>query len=101
MRTQPPYAALGYDWLHDAPGMTPALLAHARARFKVWTDYYDGEGYLRDIAGANYQAGYVFATTLIAIAQGGEAGADSAALWSTVVETIFGDYLARGFDASA
>src|SRR5438105_6216946 len=40
MRVFAPYAAIGYDWLQNAPGMTPDLLAHARARFKAWTTWY-------------------------------------------------------------
>ncbi len=85
-----PNAALGYDWLYDAPGMTEALRAHARARFGAWMDWYQAEGYLADKPGANFQAGYVYAATLIAIAQGAEAGAAGEALWQRVVETVFG-----------
>ncbi len=85
-----PNAALGYDWLYDAPGMTEALRAHARARFSAWMDWYQAEGYLADKPGANFQAGYVYAATLIAIAQGAEAGAAGTALWQRVVETVFG-----------
>ncbi|HVY29692.1 MAG TPA: hypothetical protein VHB79_24200 [Polyangiaceae bacterium] len=74
MRTFAPYSALAYDWLHDAPGVTEELRAHARARFNAWSSYYMQQGYLRDLAGANYQAGYAFAATLIAVAEAGEAG---------------------------
>jgi hypothetical protein len=89
MRTFAPFAALAYDWLHDAPGVTEPLRAHARARFGAWLTYYSSTGYLRDLAGANYQAGYTFAATLMAIAEGGEAGAAGDAHWATVRDTIW------------
>lgn len=75
MRTFAPFSALAYDWLHDAPGVTEELRAHARARFDAWSTYYATRGYLRDRPGANYHAGYAFAATLMAIAEAGEAGA--------------------------
>ncbi|MEO6417864.1 MAG: hypothetical protein ABIP39_00555, partial [Polyangiaceae bacterium] len=56
MRFFAPYAALAYDWLHDAPGFAP-VLPHARARFKAWVDWYTANGYLKGVAGSNYQAG--------------------------------------------
>ena len=75
MRTFAPYSALAYDWLHDAPGVTEALRAHARARFDAWTTFYETSGYLRHMPAANYEAGYLFAATLMAFAEAGEAGA--------------------------
>jgi MYXO-CTERM domain-containing protein len=90
MRTFAPYSALAYDWLHDAPGVTESLRAHARARFDAWMSFYSTSGYLRSMPGANYQAGYLFAATLIAIAEGGEAGAAGDAHWATVRDTIWG-----------
>ena len=83
------YAALMYDWLHDAPGVDETLRAHARARFKAWTDWYDTDGYLNKTPGSNYHAGYVFAKTLIAVAEGNEDGATSNAYWNDVVTNIF------------
>ena len=94
MRSFGPYAAIAYDWLHDAPGVDGDLLAHARARFKAWTDWYGAKGYHRSEAGANYHAGYVFAATMIAIAEAGEAGGDGDALWGHVVDDIFAGQLA-------
>jgi hypothetical protein len=94
MRSFGPYAAIAYDWLHDAPGVDGALLAHARDRFKAWTDWYGSMGYHRSEAGANYHAGYVFAATTIAIAEAGEAGAGGDALWGHVVDDIFAGQLA-------
>lgn len=94
IRNLGPYTALAYDWLHDAPGMTPALRAHARARWKAWLDWWRDHGYRAHTAGTNYHAGYALAATMIAIAQGGEAGADGAALWHDVAGTIWGKEIA-------
>lgn len=94
MRTFAPYAAIAYDWLHDAPGVTEAMRAHARERFDAWVTYYTQQGYLRDLPGANYEAGYNFAATLIAIAEAGEAGSAGDTHWATVHDTIWGKDLA-------
>ncbi len=94
MRSFAPFSALAYDWLHDAPGVSETLLAHARERFDAWVTYYAQQGYLRDLPGANYEAGYAFATTLIAIAEGGEAGSAGDTHWSIAKETIWGKDLA-------
>ena len=96
VRTYAAYAGLAYDWLHDAPGMTAELRAHALARFAAWTDWYSTNGYLRDVAGANYNAGWVLAATMIAVAQAGDAGGAGDALWQSVVDELFGQVLARG-----
>jgi hypothetical protein len=90
MRTFAPFSALAYDWLHDAPGVSESLRAHARERFDAWVTYYAQNGYLRDMPGANYEAGYAFAATLIAIAEGGEAGSSGDTHWSLVKDTIWG-----------
>ncbi len=91
IRALGPYTALVYDWLHDAPGMTPALLARARQRFQVWSDWYYGPrgGYRFKDPGTNYHAGYLFAVTAMAIAQGAEAGPDGAKLWSHVHDQVW------------
>ena len=89
MRTFAPYSAVAYDWLHDAPGVSADLLAHARERFDAWVTYYTKSGYLKDLPGANYEAGYAFAATLIAIAEGGEAGSAGDTHWATVHDTIW------------
>lgn len=85
------HAALVYDWLHDAPGMTPALLAKARGRFQAWSDWYYGPsgGYRFKDPGTNYHAGYLFAATAMAIAQGGEAGPAGAKLWRHVRDQVW------------
>ena len=90
MRTFAPYSAIAYDWLHDAPGVSEELLARSRSRFAAWVDYYSSSGYLRDMPGANYQAGYLFAATLIAVAEAGEAGSAGDEHWATVVDSIWG-----------
>ena len=95
MRTFAPYSALAYDWLHDAPGVTESLRARSRTRFDAWMNYYSTSGYLRDLPGANYQAGYLFAATLMAIAEAGEAGAAGDAHWATVRDGIWGSDMQR------
>jgi len=89
MRTFAPFSALAYDWLHDAPGVTEELRAHSRARFHAWSTYYSTTGYLRDLPGANYHAGYAFAATLMAIAEAGEAGSNGDAHWLNVRDVIW------------
>jgi hypothetical protein len=96
MRTFAPYSAIAYDWLHDAPGVTESMRAHARARFDAWVQFYANSGYLRHMPGSNYEAGFAFAATLIAIAEGGEAGAAGESHWQIVRDTIWGTDLAGG-----
>ena len=92
-----PHAALVYDWLHDAPGVDEALRSHSRACFRAWIDWYTAGGYHKDEAGANYHAGYVFAKTMVAIAEAGEDGAKSDAYWTDVHDKIYvGDLVANG-----
>lgn len=89
------HAAIGYDLLHDAPGMTPALLAKARGRFAAWSDWYLANGYRAKSPGTNYQAGYLFAVTAMAIAQGSEAGPAGAKLWKYVADDLWGTQMKR------
>lgn len=88
IRTFAAYSAIAYDWLYDAPGMTSALRAKALQRFAAWSTWYRDDGYLNHDVGANYHAGWVFAATLMAIAQSGDSADDS--LWTYVVDEIFG-----------
>src|SRR5262249_42118495 len=81
---------IAYDWLHDAPGVDDNLRAHARERFAAWTGWYDTMGYHNDQPGANYHAGYTFAESMIAIAEGGEAGSGGDKLWTHVVDDLSG-----------
>jgi uncharacterized protein (TIGR03382 family) len=94
IRNLGPYTALAYDWLRDQPGMTPELAARARQRWAAWLDWYQGNGYRARHPGTNYHAGYLAAATLIAIAQGGEAGADGARLWRFVADELWGKDMA-------
>jgi hypothetical protein len=93
IRAHGPYTALAYDWLQPAGLLDDSLKARARQRFKSWTDWYAREGYRHSSPGTNYHAGYVFAATLIAIAEAGEAGEDGKSLWRHVVDDIFGRQL--------
>ncbi|HWO24770.1 MAG TPA: hypothetical protein VNO30_38780 [Kofleriaceae bacterium] len=94
IRNLGPYTALAYDWLHDQPGMTPELLARARQRWVAWLDWYRENGYRARNPGTNYHAGYLAAATLIAIAQGGEAGPTGARLWQLVADELWGKDMA-------
>jgi hypothetical protein len=94
IRNLGPYTALAYDWLHDHPAMTPELAARARQRWAAWLDWYRDKGYRARHPGTNYQAGFLVAATLIAIAQGGEAGAEGARLWRFVADELWGKDMA-------
>jgi hypothetical protein len=88
------YTALAYDWLHGAPGMTPELRARARQRWAAWLDFFEHHGYHPHDPGSNYHAGYLIAATMIAIAQGGEAGDAGRALWRQVADQMWGTEMA-------
>jgi len=90
IRNLGPITAIAYDWLHDTPGMTPELRARARRRWAAWLAWFKEHGYHARDPGTNYQAGYLAAATLIAIAQGGEAGETSGpALWRFVADELW------------
>jgi hypothetical protein len=44
IRNLGPYTAIAYDWLHDAPGMTPQLRARARQRWAAWLAWFKDKG---------------------------------------------------------
>lgn len=95
IRNLGPYTALAYDWLHDAPGMTPALRQRARQRWAAWLDWYASKGFRRRDPGTNYQAGFLIAATFVAIAQGGEAAEEGgAARWKFVADELWGKDMA-------
>lgn len=95
IRNLGPYTALAYDWLHDVPGMTPALRAKARQRWAAWLGWYKDSGYRARVPGSNYQAGYLAAATLIAIAQGGEAAEENGPkTWAFVADELWGKDMA-------
>lgn len=95
IRNLGPYTALAYDWLHDQPAMTPALRARARQRWAAWLAAFKDKGYHPRDPGTNYQAGYLIAATLVAVAQGGEAAEQSGpALWTLVADELWGKDMA-------
>ncbi len=75
IRTFGAYAALGYDWLRDAPGMDSALRAHVLERLGQWLTWYGTDGYLRDRITANYYWGYLTALSFAGLAAAGESPA--------------------------
>lgn len=72
IRTHAFYAALGYDWLHDAPGTSAELRAHAIARLSTWLDWYEKEGYRRADPISNYFTGYFGALAYAGLATAGD-----------------------------
>jgi hypothetical protein len=72
IRTFGAYAALGYDWLRDAPGMDAPLKAHVLERLDQWLTWYGADGYLRDRPTANYYWGYLTALSFAGLAASGE-----------------------------
>src|SRR5207253_4200619 len=84
-----PHAALAYDWLHDAPGVTEAFRKQSRDCFTAWMTWYTANGLSHDEVGGNYHAGYVATKTLIAVAMAGEAGADGDRIWTEAVDDVF------------
>jgi hypothetical protein len=92
IRTHGPYTALGYDWLHAY--LSPELKARARQRWSAWLSWYRDHGYRARFPGSNYHAGYLYAATMIAIAQAGEAGPEGDALWSFVADELWGKDMA-------
>ncbi|HZS41724.1 MAG TPA: heparinase II/III family protein [Polyangia bacterium] len=66
------FAALGYDWLWDAPSMTPELRALATKRLSAWLAWYGDKGYQRDHAIANYFCGYLLAESFAGLAVFGD-----------------------------
>jgi hypothetical protein len=92
IRNRGPFTALVYDWLYDQ--LTPDQRAHARARWKAWLAWYADKGYRAHAPPSNYYAGYLAGSTAIAIAQAGEAGADSTALWRRVADEMWGKEMA-------
>jgi hypothetical protein len=88
LRWYGPYIALIYDWLYDAPGVDETLRAQTRACLTAWVDFYTARGYLRDQPGFNYNAGFVVAKTLSAIAIGTDGGADGH-LWTETIHDVF------------
>lgn len=92
IRNLGPWTAVAYDWLH---AQLPAeLKARARKRWAAWLRWYAEHGYRARTPGTNYQAGYLVAATLIAVAQGGEAGEEGTLLWRHVADELWGKDMA-------
>ena len=89
------FAALAYDWFHDAPG-ADALLVQSRPLFKTWVEWYEANGYLKTTAGSNYQAGYLIAKTMISIAASGEDDGAAATYFTAVVDDMFKNQIVGG-----
>ncbi|HEY2404634.1 MAG TPA: MYXO-CTERM sorting domain-containing protein [Polyangiaceae bacterium] len=88
MRWYGPYLSMTYDWLYNAPGVDEALRAQTRTCLTAWSDHYTKEGYLNDQPGTNYNAGYIIAKTMSAIAIGNDGGADGH-LWTEILDQDF------------
>ncbi len=87
------YTAIAYDWLHDK--LPPALRQRARERWQAWLGWYREKGYRARVPGTNYQAGFLAAATLVAIAQGGEATEQRGPeLWTFVRDELWGKDMA-------
>jgi hypothetical protein len=72
IRTRGCFGAIAYDWLHDAPTMTPELRKHAIDRFVTWTRWYGQDGYSHDQPISNYYVGYFGAVAFGGIAAQGD-----------------------------
>ncbi|HEX4339245.1 MAG TPA: heparinase II/III family protein [Polyangiaceae bacterium] len=102
IRTFGAYSALAYDWLRDAPSMTPALRSHVLERLGQWLDWYGRDGYLRDHPTANYYWGYLTTLSFAGLAASGESAEADAWLakardeWSTRVLPTFREELKGG-----
>nr|HEX4317801.1 hypothetical protein [Kofleriaceae bacterium] len=84
--------AFAYDWLYDK--LTPAQRDHARARWAAWLPKWLAKGYRSHAPESNYHAGFVIASTAIAIAEAGEAGPEGDAEWARVADEVWGKELA-------
>ena len=80
------FAALGYDWLYDAPSMTPQLRERIVERLKSWISWYRENGYLNDSATANYFWGYMTTLSLAGLALDGED--EIAQLWQAETKRL-------------
>jgi hypothetical protein len=68
IRTFGVYSAIAYDWLRDAPGMTPELKRKIIERLTAWLDWYKTDGYLNGEPISNYFWGYFTALTFAGFA---------------------------------
>jgi hypothetical protein len=90
------YAALAYDWLHDAPGMEelrPLILQ----RLAAWLDWYVKEGYLNDSPYSNYFWGYFATLAMAGLATDGES--PKAGEWLEKTRALLDRKVVPGFQA--
>ncbi|HEY4055786.1 MAG TPA: hypothetical protein VGM39_04230 [Kofleriaceae bacterium] len=92
IRNLGPYTALAYDWLYSQ--LPEPVRARARSRWSAWLTWYRDKGYRARQAGTNYQAGYLAAATMIAVAQAGDAK-DTSTLWTFVADQLWGHDMAE------
>jgi hypothetical protein len=90
------YAALAFDWLHDAPGMEelrPLILQ----RLAAWLEWYDKGGYLNDSPYSNYFWGYFASLAMAGLATQGEA--PQAEEWLERTHALLDRKVVPGFQA--
>lgn len=72
IRNYVPAMAIAYDWLYDSPLLTTSIKSSIVSRIKNWLDFYATSGYSNTQVISNYNAGYMVAGVLSAIALNGE-----------------------------
>ena len=90
------YAALAFDWLHDAPGMEelrPLIIE----RLDAWLRWYGEEGYLNDSPYSNYFWGYFASLAMAGISLNGEA--PQADAWLERTHALLDKKVVPGFHA--
>ena len=90
------YAALAFDWLHDAPGMEelrPLILQ----RLDAWLEWYHKGGYLNDSPYSNYFWGYFTSLAMAGLATQGEA--PQAEKWLERTHELLDRKVVPGFQA--
>ena len=90
------YAALAFDWLHDAPGMEE-LRPLIVERLDAWLGWYGEEGYLNDSPYSNYFWGYFASLAMAGIALHGEA--PQADAWLERTHVLLDKKVVPGFHA--
>jgi hypothetical protein len=102
IRTHGWIGAIAYDWLADAPEMTPAVRRKAMDRFVAWTAWFKEKGYSRQNPISNYYASYFGAVAFAGLAGAGEdARADALSkqgetMWNQEIVPTFQSKLAGG-----
>ena len=65
------YVSIGYDWLHDYVGFTPALKAEAADMLVRWSDFVRDHGYAANSPASNYGTGGYVSRMFSALALSG------------------------------